>query len=404
MDDSAPDWRLATIDRRGRLVAVRSPRRRPPGHPVPDPHARRRRQRDGRGGRHQPRRPARHRVGRELVRGTGLDAAPVPRARISPATTSTTSATCRSTSNGDGYPDIVSVTWFAQEDRLVEESGQGGGHVGRRREIDTGFPVEFALLADLDNDGKAQEVLPQAGTTQTPLAWYEAKAGAGSSTSSAPQSYGHGIGAGDVNKDGRTDILTPRGWLEAPADPRAGPWTFHPDWESVNVTPPARGRAPQIRRAPPRVTDLGFMHVADVNGDGRNDVIAGGGARLRRVLVRAGRRAASGRGGTIDGAWSQAHASTLVDLNGDGQLDFVTGKRFMAHNGSDPGEREPLGVYWFEHRPGAPRARRALDRVDPPHHRLRRADGRRHADPGRRHRRRRRSRCDLRRQERTVPG
>jgi hypothetical protein len=52
----------------------------------------------------------------------------------------------------------------------------------------------------------------------------------------------------------------------------------------------------------------------------------------------------------IDNAWSQGHASTLIDLNGDGRLDFVTGKRFMAHNGSDPGEREPLGVYWYEYR------------------------------------------------------
>ena len=34
--------------------------------------------------------------------------------------------------------------------------------------------------------------------------------------------------------------------------------------------------------------------------------------------------------------------------------DFVTGKRFMAHNGNDPGEREPLGVYWFEYRRVAP--------------------------------------------------
>jgi len=23
----------------------------------------------------------------------------------------------------------------------------------------------------------------------------------------------------------------------------------------------------------------------------------------------------------------------------------------MAHNGSDPGEREPLGIYWYEYRP-----------------------------------------------------
>ena len=39
---------------------------------------------------------------------------------------------------------------------------------------------------------------------------------------------------------------------------------------------------------------------------------------------------------------------TLVDLNGDGRKDLVTGKRLMAHNGRDPGEREPLGIYWFE--------------------------------------------------------
>jgi len=40
----------------------------------------------------------------------------------------------------------------------------------------------------------------------------------------------------------------------------------------------------------------------------------------------------------------------LADMRGDGHLDLVTGKRFMAHNGNDPGEREPLGVYWYEFR------------------------------------------------------
>jgi hypothetical protein len=39
-----------------------------------------------------------------------------------------------------------------------------------------------------------------------------------------------------------------------------------------------------------------------------------------------------------------------VDLNGDGQPDLVTGKRYFAHNGADPGAREPLGVYWYEYR------------------------------------------------------
>jgi FG-GAP-like repeat len=51
----------------------------------------------------------------------------------------------------------------------------------------------------------------------------------------------------------------------------------------------------------------------------------------------------------IDNSWSQAHALTLADLNGDGRPELITGKRYMAHNGRDPGEREPLGVYWYEY-------------------------------------------------------
>jgi hypothetical protein len=52
----------------------------------------------------------------------------------------------------------------------------------------------------------------------------------------------------------------------------------------------------------------------------------------------------------IDESWSQPHALTLVDLNGDGKMELLTGKRFMAHDGHDPGEHEPLGIYWYEYR------------------------------------------------------
>jgi hypothetical protein len=156
---------------------------------------------------------------------------------------------------------------------------------------------------------------------------------------------------GDVNKDGRNDILTPRGWLEAPADPRApGNWTYHPAWESVNLpVTPRENPAPLPAGAPPRIAELGFMHVLDVNGDGRNDVVTAAGHDFGVFWFEQG---ADGKWTKrmIDNAWSQGHASTLIDLNGDGRLDFVTGKRFMAHNGSDPGEREPLGVYWYEYR------------------------------------------------------
>ena len=215
-------------------------------------------------------------------------------------------------------------------------------------DIHTGFNIEFAVLADMDNDGKANEVVAQ--ENGTPQAWYEAKNGAWVAHVVSDKSYGHGIGAGDVNGDKRTDILTPRGWLEAPADPRAGNWTFQPDWEAINVPLPVAGAAAAAAAgapAQPKLLELGFMHVLDVNGDGRNDVIAGAGHNYGLFWFEQGEDGQWTRR-TIDASWSQAHASTLVDLNGDGRLDIVTGKRFMAHNGSDPGEKEPLGVYWYE--------------------------------------------------------
>jgi hypothetical protein len=256
--------------------------------------------------------------------------------------------------DGDGYPDIVSVSWFARRIAWWKNPGRASSATPwKETEIHAGFNIEFAILADIDNDGKANEVVAQ--ENGTPQAWYEVRNGAFVPHVISDRSYGHGIGAGDINKDGRTDILTPRGWLEGPADPRAGNWTFHPDWETTNVTAPGADARSHTSQEGPEITALGFMHVVDVNGDGRNDVIAGS-AHDYGVFwfEHAGSGAWTRR--TIDSAWSQAHASTLVDLNGDGRMDLVTGKRFMAHNGGDPGEREPLGVYWYEFRPVAPPA------------------------------------------------
>jgi hypothetical protein len=240
--------------------------------------------------------------------------------------------------DADGYPDIVSVSWFGKQIAWWKNPGRTRA-AWTETVIDSGFPVEFAFMVDLDNDGKPLELLPQFGSEDAPLAWYEVKPGAGAGGANgwvrhiaSPLSYGHGIGAGDVNGDGRTDILTPKGWLEAPPDARASNWTLRPAWDGK--------------------TALGFLHAIDLNGDKRSDVLTTSAHDYGVLWMEQG---ANGRWTRreIDGAWSQAHASTLIDLNGDGRLDLVTGKRFMAHNGSDPGEREPLGVYWYEHRPAA---------------------------------------------------
>jgi hypothetical protein len=91
------------------------------------------------------------------------------------------------------------------------------------------------------------------------------------------------------------------------------------------------------------------MYLVDINGDGRKDMLTGMAHDYGLAWYE---QTADGHWiqHVIDNSWSQAHASVLADMNGDGQLDFVTGKRYFAHNGNDPGSREPIGLYWYEYR------------------------------------------------------
>ena len=232
--------------------------------------------------------------------------------------------------DGDGKVDIVSCAWFGKNLTFWKNPGAKGG-MWKSTDIQAGASIEFCFLVDLDNDGQAREVLPQFGDTKQPLAWYEFKNGAWQTHKVSDKSYGHGIGAGDVNKDGRADVLVPTGWFEAPADARTGTWTWHGDFEPLGLK------------------STSFMHVLDCDGDGRNDIVTGL-AHDYGLLYLRNLGEGKWQKNVIDDSWSQPHAITIVDLNKDGQLDVLTGKRYMAHNGKDPGEREPLGVYWFEWR------------------------------------------------------
>ncbi len=227
--------------------------------------------------------------------------------------------------DGDGAVDIVSASWFAKKLSWWRNPGRGSG-IWKETPIETGYNVEFAFLVDLDNDGKARELLPEFGNANAPLAWYEIRNGQWVKHVIAPKSYGHGIGAGDVNGDGRADVITPEGWFEAPADPRSDGWKFHPDF---------------------KLGSTGFIFVRDINGDGRPDLVTTLAHDYGVVWWEQGAGATWTRH-VIDDTWSQAHAMTFVDWGG-GRSGWLTGKRYMAHD-HDPGAREPLGIYWYESR------------------------------------------------------
>jgi hypothetical protein len=137
---------------------------------------------------------------------------------------------------------------------------------------------------------------------------------------------GHGLGVGDINGDGRNDIVCPEGWWEPPADRARIPWTFH--------------RAKLGFEAPAQ------MLVFDANGDGRADVVSSGAHRYGLWWYE--QTAEGWTPHEIDHSISQLHALRLADINGDGLPDLVTGKRFWAHREGDEGIDDPAVLCWFE--------------------------------------------------------
>jgi hypothetical protein len=136
------------------------------------------------------------------------------------------------------------------------------------------------------------------------------------------------LGVGDINGDGRRDVVCPEGWWEGPAGRGRLPWTFHP--VRLGFEAPAQ------------------MPVIDADGDGDADVFSSGAHRYGLWWYE--QTLEGWRPHEIDRAVSQLHALHLADINRDGLPDLVTGKRFWAHRQGDDGIDDPSVLCWFEAR------------------------------------------------------
>ena len=229
--------------------------------------------------------------------------------------------------DGDGWMDIINAAWHNKTLFWVRNPGK----VQQPFEvIDIGTPgnMETAMLYDISGDGKL-DILPAVNNGPT---WYEATC-EGCATKWTehvlpPELKGHGLGAGDVDGDTHMDIVAPKGWLEQDS----GPWTWHPEFQLGVASVP--------------------ILVLDVDEDGDSDILWGMGHNYGLYWLE---QSANEQGArtwikhTIDTAWSQAHFVYMADLDLDGRDDLITGKRYHAHNGKDPGSGDPLCIYWYRY-------------------------------------------------------
>lgn len=246
--------------------------------------------------------------------------------------------------DGDGWQDVM-VLGFPGKESWWYKNPQGKEGDWSQHEFAKKIDNESPDFTDINGDKKPEVICSKDGIfgyfspdwAKPEQSWNFTAISPGGV---AGGQYTHGLGKGDVNKDGRMDLLEKNTWWEQGTE--AGKeWTPHRFQFSG-------GGGSQ-------------MHVEDFDNDGRNDIVTAlnahgyGLAWYQNTLkdnevvwVRHDIMGDKPEQNPYGVAFSQLHALEVADVDGDGVKDLITGKRWWAHASGDPGVNEPAVLYWFK--------------------------------------------------------
>ena len=250
---------------------------------------------------------------------------------------------------GDGWPDVLN-----SESRplALYVNPKGENRRWDRYPVLPQIDSELSLMKDIDGDGKPEIIFGSNATLfyGKPDPEHPTQPWKVHQISEPGYAYGHGMGVGDINGDGRMDIVQAAGWWEQPSQGADhGLWIYHPE---------GFGRWGRSEGA-----GGGEMAVYDVNGDGLNDIVTSLNAHGWGLAWFEQKRDSAGKISFVrhmimdnfstpnagGATFAEMHASIAADVDGDGIPDFITGKRYWSHLDSYT-DVDPYGLpvlYWF---------------------------------------------------------